>query len=296
MAIVVENLGYTYSPSLPWERRVLHDVSFILERGQILGLWGGNGAGKSTLMRLMCGILTPDRGTVTVDGQDLKPRGPRKKAGSLQVAMAMQYPENQLYESNIARDIAAGLVSQALPAEQLQARVEAVARRFFGSQASDILQKAACQLSGGQKRLAALASVLILDCPYILLDEPMEGLDLAGNGILSEILLHEARAEQRGIVIAAHRMQELLPLCDRLLWLDDGQVRSQGECLETLRAIESAGPGTAPAAALPNGSGGLTASRQVLYCLRAKGCNLPLEARNACQAAAEIEQALKRRG
>ncbi len=287
MALLVRGIEYTYNPGTALARKALKEISLELHAGEILGLWGGNGAGKSTLMRAICGVLPAQAGTITIDGSLWS--GMNRKAmwphPYRPVVMAMQYPENQLYETSTRQDMAAGLVEAGIERHEANRRVEYIAGRLFGQAAKEIMDSSPYILSGGQKRCAALASVLVQDSPYIMLDEPMEGLDHEKRTRLVEILQDLVREGGRGIILASHRMSDLIELCDRLAWMDNGCMTACGATVETLQAIEKCTEEPL----------GLTPSRQVLYHLRSKGLALPLDARSPEQAAGEIAAVRKRR-
>ncbi len=173
--IEVRNLSYTYSKNTPFEHKALDNISFQAENGEFIGVIGHTGSGKSTLMQHLNGLLKPDAGTVLLDGRDIYEKGVSLRGVRARVGLVFQYPEYQLFEETVYRDIAFGPKNMGLSEEEIAERVREAAH--FVDFDEEILQKSPFELSGGQKRRAAIAGVLAMQPDVLVLDEPTAGLD-----------------------------------------------------------------------------------------------------------------------
>ena len=232
----LENVSYIYSPGTPYEIRALDDVSVGIEEGKITGIIGHTGSGKSTFVQLLNGLEKPMGGRVLLDGHDIweKPR----EIGKIRfrVGLVMQYPEYQLFEETIRRDIAFGPRNMGLDEEEIARRVE-MAADFVGLDAS-LLDKSPFDLSGGQKRRAAIAGVIAMKPEVLVLDEPAAGLDPMGRDAIFESILRYSRETSATVVVVSHSMEDMARLCDELIVMAHAKVAMQGNCAEVFSRAE----------------------------------------------------------
>ena len=234
--IQLENVSYIYSPGTPYEIRALDDVSVGIEEGKITGIIGHTGSGKSTFVQLLNGLEKPMGGRVLLDGTDIweKPR----EIGSIRfrVGLVMQYPEYQLFEETIRRDIAFGPRNMGLDEEEIARRVE-MAADFVGLDKS-LLDKSPFDLSGGQKRRAAIAGVIAMKPEVLVLDEPAAGLDPMGRDGIFDGIMRYRKETGATVVVVSHSMEDMARLCDRLIVMARAKVAMQGDCAEVFSHAE----------------------------------------------------------
>jgi len=222
MPIQIEQLSHTYMPGSQLAYPALGDVSLTVQDGEFLGIIGHTGSGKSTLIQHLNGLLLPTAGSILVDGLDTREKKLRKQIRSL-VGMVFQYPEYQLFEETVARDVAFGPRNMGLTEEEIAPRVKE-ALTLVGLNPDEFSEKSPFELSGGEKRRAALAGILAMRPKYLVLDEPMAGLDPRGrHEILS--LIESLRSEYgTGIVMVSHSMDDVAMYADRIAVLDKGSL------------------------------------------------------------------------
>ena len=180
MSLVIEHLNYTYMPGGPYETKALHDVNLTIGDGEFIGLIGHTGSGKSTLVQHLNGLLMPTDGRVLVDGLDLKDKATDRRAIRQRVGLVFQYPENQLFEETVEKDIAFGPKNLGLDAEEITRRVKDAMRRV-ALDYDEFRERSVFELSGGQMRRVAIAGVLAMEPQVLVLDEPCAGLDPRGR-------------------------------------------------------------------------------------------------------------------
>lgn len=222
MPILIQQLSHTYMPGSQLAYPALADVSLTIEDGEFLGIIGHTGSGKSTLIQHLNGLLQPTAGSVLVDGLDTREKKIRKQIRSL-VGMVFQYPEYQLFEETVERDVAFGPRNMGLAEEEIATRVSE-ALVLVGLNPSEFAEKSPFELSGGEKRRAALAGILAMRPKYLVLDEPMAGLDPRGRReilALIESLRHDFGT---GIVMVSHSMDDVAMYADRIAVLDQGSL------------------------------------------------------------------------
>lgn len=221
-----QNITYIYGRGTPFEKAALRDVSLSFSAGEFVGLIGHTGSGKSTLLQHLNGLLTPHEGRVLYEGRDIHGGEVRLRELRQKVGLVFQYPEYQLFEETVARDIAFGPKNMGLSAEEIDARV-ARAAEFVGL-ADDLLRKSPFELSGGEKRRAAIAGVLAMEPQVLILDEPTAGLDPRGRReILGQLGAYQ-KASGSTVVLSSHSMEDIARLADRVVVLDHGEVAMQG--------------------------------------------------------------------
>ena len=217
----IQNLSHVYSADTPFERAALRDVSLSIQRGEFVGLIGHTGSGKSTLIQHFNGLLKPTSGRVLFDGEDIWKDVKFTREIRFKVGLVFQYPEHQLFEETVYQDISFGPKNMGLSEEEIRARVERAAQ-FVGITDAE-LQKSPFDLSGGQKRRAAIAGVIAMEPDVLILDEPTAGLDPRGReSILQNIRDYQA-AQHAAVVMVSHSMEEIASNVDRLLVMNHGQ-------------------------------------------------------------------------
>ena len=250
MPIVAENLNSVYNKGQPDETYALRDVSFSVEDGEFTGIIGHTGSGKSTLIQHLNGLLRPDSGRIFIDGYEITAKDAVMRDIRRKVGLVFQYPEYQLFEETVEKDVAYGPKNMGLPSEEIQVRVrEALA--LTGLDYDLFAARSPFELSGGQKRRVAIAGVLAMRPDVLILDEPAAGLDPQSH---SEILSMIGRIrEERGVTVllVSHNMDDVARLCDRVLVMDGGKLLLSGtprEVFSRADILQAAGLGL-PAAA-----------------------------------------------
>lgn len=224
--IEVRNLNYTYSKNTPFEHKALDDVSFKAENGEFIGVIGHTGSGKSTLMQHLNGLLKPDSGTVLLDGQDIYEKGVNLRNVRARVGLVFQYPEYQLFEETVYRDIAFGPKNMGLSEQEIADRVHEAAR--FVDFDEEILQKSPFELSGGQKRRAAIAGVLAMQPDVLVLDEPTVGLDPhSRERLLAQIRDYHDR-KNATIILVTHSMEDIAATVGRIIVMNESRILMDG--------------------------------------------------------------------
>ncbi|MCI6866063.1 MAG: energy-coupling factor transporter ATPase, partial [Oscillibacter sp.] len=217
--IRVENLTHTYGAGTPFCRSAVQDMSLDIYRGEFLGIIGHTGSGKSTLIQHLNGLLKPTTGRILLGGKDIWADPKKIRDVRFRVGLVFQYPEYQLFEETVYRDIAFGPTNMGLSKEEIDRRVRESAR--FAGLSEDLLEKSPFALSGGQKRRVAIAGVIAMEPEVLVLDEPSAGLDPQGR----EELLANIRAfhRERGttVVLVSHSMEEIAKNVDRIVVLSD---------------------------------------------------------------------------
>ncbi len=223
MALIeTENCTLRYSAGTPFEREALHDVSVSIEEGEFVGVIGHTGSGKSSFVQLLNGLLKPDSGRVLLDGHDIWEHPKEIRKVRFEVGMVFQYPEYQLFEETVYKDIAFGPRNMGLSEEEIRERV-LTAAEWVGLKA-ELLQKSPFELSGGEKRRAAIAGVMAMRPRVLILDEPTAGLDPRGR----DLILSRIRAYQQEfhttVLLVSHSMEDIARAADRVLVLNNGSV------------------------------------------------------------------------
>ena len=226
----VQNLHYTYSAGTPFEHAALEDVSFSLEKGEFVGVIGHTGSGKSTLMQHLNGLLKPTDGKILLDGQDIWSDKKLARQSRFRVGLVFQYPEYQLFEETVYKDIAFGPKNMGLPKEEIDRRVREAAS-FVGLTEAQ-LEVSPFDLSGGQKRRVAIAGVIAMEPEVLILDEPTAGLDPEGREEILRNIQQYRQAKNAAIMMVSHSMSDVARLADRLLVMNDARLAMDGAPLE----------------------------------------------------------------
>ncbi len=225
-SIEVKHLTHTYSAGTPFERDALSDLSLSVAPGEFLGIIGHTGSGKSTLMQHLNGLLKPTKGQILLGGEDINASKQSLRAARFRVGLVFQYPEHQLFEETVRKDIAFGPKNMGLSAEEIERRVVRAAQ-FAGVDAS-VLDKSPFDLSGGQKRRVAIAGVIAMEPEIVIFDEPTAGLDPVGCAELLENIRAYRESTGATILMVSHSMDDVAQLADRLLVLNHGRVELCG--------------------------------------------------------------------
>ena len=222
----VKNLNYIYSIGTPFEHQALKDVSFCVHRGEFIGIIGHTGSGKSTLMQQLNGLLKPTSGSVILDGQDIWSDKKLTRQARFRVGLVFQYPEYQLFEETVYKDIAFGPGNMGLGKEEIDRRVREAAG-FVGLTDEQLLSSP-FDLSGGQKRRVAIAGVIAMEPEVLILDEPTAGLDPAGRAEILGNIERYRKAKNATIMMVSHSMEDVARLTDRLMVMNGSQLAMDG--------------------------------------------------------------------
>ena len=222
----VKNLNYIYSIGTPFEHQALKDVSFCVHRGEFIGIIGHTGSGKSTLMQQLNGLLKPTSGSVILDGQDIWSDKKLTRQARFRVGLVFQYPEYQLFEETVYKDIAFGPGNMGLGKEEIDRRVREAAG-FVGLTDEQLLSSP-FDLSGGQKRRVAIAGVIAMEPEVLILDEPTAGLDPAGRAEILGNIESYRKAKNATIMMVSHSMEDVARLTDRLMVMNGSQLAMDG--------------------------------------------------------------------
>lgn len=238
MSIKIENLTYVYMPKTPFEKKALDNVSLEIEDGEFLAVIGHTGSGKSTLIQHLNGLLKPASGKIYVDGTDITDKDTKLVDIRKKVGLVFQYPEYQLFEETIAKDIAYGPTNLELNEDEILRRVKK-SMEMVGLDYDEYKDISPFELSGGQKRRVAIAGVIAMEPNVLILDEPTAGLDPAGrDDILEQIkFLHEKY--NMTIIFVSHSMEDVGKLAEKIIVMNDGHIELQGKPKEVFREIDT---------------------------------------------------------
>lgn len=239
--IRTDHLTMTYGVNTPFEKVAVNDLSIEIMEGEFLGIIGHTGSGKSTLVQMLNGLITPTTGKVLLRDKDINENKKKLREVRFQVGMVFQYPEYQLFEETVYRDIAFGPTNIGLTDDELDKRVRESAR--FTGLKDKLLDKSPFDLSGGEKRRAAIAGVIAMDPDVLILDEPTAGLDPQGRDKLLNQILAYHKERKNTVILVSHSMEDIARVADRILVMNKGnaeilapkrEVFAQGERLEKM--------------------------------------------------------------
>lgn len=222
----VQNLTHTYSAGTPFEHTALDNISFSVNRGEFIGIIGHTGSGKSTLMQHLNGLLKPTSGKVLLDGKDIWSDKKLTRQARFRVGLVFQYPEYQLFEETVYKDIAFGPKNMGLDKAEIDRRVRQSAE--FVGLTEQQLQVSPFDLSGGQKRRVAIAGVIAMEPEVLILDEPTAGLDPVGREEILSNIQRYRQAKNATIMMVSHSMNDVARLTDRLLVLNGSHIAMNG--------------------------------------------------------------------
>ena len=242
MSIVIEHLNYVYMAGGPYETKALNDVNLTIGDGEFIGLIGHTGSGKSTLVQHLNGLVMPTSGRVLVDGMDLADKATDRRAIRQRVGLVFQYPENQLFEETVEKDIAFGPKNLGLDENEIARRVKDAMRRV-ALDYDALHDRSVFELSGGQMRRVAIAGVLAMEPQVLVLDEPCAGLDPRGREEILGLIRDLHRESGATIVMVSHSMDDVAALAERVIVMNHGEVVMDGaprdvfSCGEELRGM-----------------------------------------------------------
>ena len=228
-------LAYRYSPGTPFEKTAVDGVSIQIQRGEFLGVIGHTGSGKTTLIQMLNGLIRPTGGQVLLNGQDIWEKPKEIRRVRFQVGMVFQYPEYQLFEETVLKDIMFGPKNMGLSDEEAMERAKEAAR--FTDLKPSLLEKSPFELSGGEKRRAAIAGVIAMDPEVLILDEPAAGLDPKGRDVILAQIAQYHPHRQNTVLLVSHSMQSIGRTPDRVLVMNRGRA----EMLDETRAVFARG-------------------------------------------------------
>lgn len=239
--IRTDHLTMTYGVNTPFEKVAVNDLNIEIMEGEFLGIIGHTGSGKSTLVQMLNGLITPTTGKVLLRDKDINENKKKLREVRFQVGMVFQYPEYQLFEETVYRDIAFGPTNMGMTGDELDKRVRESAR--FTGLKDKLLDKSPFDLSGGEKRRAAIAGVIAMDPDVLILDEPTAGLDPQGRDKLLNQILSYHKERKNTVILVSHSMEDIARVADRILVMNKGnaeilapkrEVFAQGERLEKM--------------------------------------------------------------
>ena len=239
--IRTDHLTMTYGVNTPFEKVAVNDLNIEIMEGEFLGIIGHTGSGKSTLVQMLNGLITPTSGKVLLRDKDINENKKKLREVRFQVGMVFQYPEYQLFEETVYRDIAFGPTNMGLTGDELDKRVRESAR--FTGLKDKLLDKSPFDLSGGEKRRVAIAGVIAMDPDVLILDEPTAGLDPQGRDKLLNQILAYHKERKNTVILVSHSMEDIARVADRILVMNKGnaeilapkrEVFAQGERLEKM--------------------------------------------------------------
>ena len=236
MAVIeTKDLCYTYTPDAPFSHFAVDKMNFSANDNEIVGIIGHTGSGKSTLIQHLNGLLKPNSGQVLFDGEDIwaKPKEIRKFR--FKVGLVFQYPEYQLFEDTVYKDIAFGPTNMGLAEEEIDLIVRETAKMVG---ALEFLEKSPFDLSGGEKRRVALAGILAMRPKVLVLDEPTAGLDPEGRRLIADIILQYRKKYNATVIVVSHNMDDLAAIADRVVVINDGKIAMCGSVNEVFSHVD----------------------------------------------------------
>lgn len=220
--IEVKNLSLTYGKGTPFEKHAVKGVSAHIKKGEFLGVIGHTGSGKSTLIQMLNGLIKPTGGEVLLDGKNIWAEPKKIRAVRFKVGMVFQYPEYQLFEETVIKDIMFGPKNMGLSDEEAKQRALDAAK--FTGLADELLEKSPFELSGGEKRRAAIAGVIAMDPDVLILDEPTAGLDPRGRDVLLTQIQNYHETRGNTVLLVSHSMEDVARIADRILVMNKGEI------------------------------------------------------------------------
>lgn len=225
--IILKNVSFYHGKDTPYEIKALKNIDLTIPSGVITGIIGHTGSGKSTLVQLFNGLNRPDEGNVLIDGVDIWENPKKIKDVRFKVGLVMQYPEYQLFEETIYKDIAFGPKNMGVPAEEIHERVIEAAK--FVDLDESLLEKSPFDLSGGQKRRAAIAGIIAMRPDILVLDEPAAGLDPRGRDSIFKNIMDYQHQSGATVIVVSHSMEDMARICDNLVVMNEGSLFMTGD-------------------------------------------------------------------
>ena len=234
MSIVIENLSHIYMKGSPFEKVALSDINLRIDEEEFVAIIGPTGSGKSTLVQHFNGLLKPTQGRIIVNGIEVS--GSNLKELRKQVGIVFQYPEHQLFEETVYKDIAFGLHKQGLDTKEIDERIRKTIKMVGLHE--DVLEKSPFELSGGQKRRVAIAGVLVMNPKILVLDEPTAGLDPKGRDEIFNFILQLYKDMHMTIILVSHSMEDVARLARRVIVMYKGKIAMDGYAGEVFSKAE----------------------------------------------------------
>lgn len=220
--IDVNNLSFTYGVGTPFEKKAVNNVSFTVDKGEFIGIIGHTGSGKSTLIQMLNGLIKPTEGTVFLNGKDIWDDPKKIRNVRAKVGMVFQYPEYQLFEETVEKDIAFGPKNMGLSNDEIRGRVIKAAK--FVDLNPVLLKKSPFELSGGEKRRAAIAGIIAMEPEVLILDEPTAGLDPKGRDVLLAQISAYHKSRGNTVLLVSHSMEDISRVSDKILVMNKGEL------------------------------------------------------------------------
>lgn len=237
MLIEIKNLNYVYNPGSPFEVKALDNVNLNIDKGEFVAVIGHTGSGKSTLVQHLNGLIKPTSGEILIDGESLTDKDTKLNIIRQKVGLVFQYPEHQLFEETVYKDIAFGPINLKLTEDEIDKRVRSAMEKV-GLDFEELKDRSPFELSGGQKRRVAIAGVIAMEPSILVLDEPTAGLDPHGRDEILEEVKKIFTSEGIAIVLVSHSMEDVAKLVDRILVMNHGKLIMDGEPREVFRNQE----------------------------------------------------------
>ena len=218
----LKNLSYVYGTGTPFEKTAVNNVSLSIEKGEFIGIMGHTGSGKSTLVQMLNGLMKPTSGQVFLDGEDIWANPKEIRKIRFKVGMVFQYPEYQLFEETVAKDIAFGPTNMGKSGAELEKAVNDAAR--FTGLKDELLNKSPFDLSGGEKRRAAIAGVIAMNPEVLVLDEPTAGLDPMGRDVLLSQIVQYHKERKNTVILVSHSMEDIARVADKIIVMNKSNL------------------------------------------------------------------------
>ncbi len=218
----LKNLGFTYGKGTPFEKRAVNNINLKINKGEFIGIIGHTGSGKSTLVQMLNGLIRPTDGQVFLDGKDIWEEPKQIRNVRFRVGMVFQYPEYQLFEETVYKDIAFGAINKGLTGDELDRAVRSAAK--FAGVKENHLEKSPFDLSGGEKRRAAIAGVIAMEPDVLVLDEPTAGLDPMGREILLSQIVNYHKTRGNTVILVSHTMEDIARVADRIIVMSKSEL------------------------------------------------------------------------
>lgn len=284
MPIIVENLTHIYMPKTPFESTALKDVNWTIEDGEFWGLIGHTGSGKSTLIQHISGLLKPTSGDVIIDKIKIYEKGVSLKQIRQKVGLVFQYPEHQLFEETVEKDVAFGPKNMGLTENEIIKRVKE-ALTLVGLNYEDLKDKSPFELSGGQMRRVAIAGVLAMKPEILILDEPTAGLDPRGRDDILQKIVEIREKQNVTVILVSHSMEDIAKLVDKIAVMHRGEMVKSGLTREIFKDYKG----------LTDIGLGIPQITELMLKLREKGKEVSCDVLTVEEAHREIIKALRRK-
>ncbi len=232
----IKNLTYIYGIDTPFEKKALDDVTLSIEQGEFIGVIGHTGSGKSTLMQMLNGLLKPTSGSVYLNGIDINADKKNIRDIRFKVGLVFQYPEHQLFDETVRKDIAFGPRNMGLDETEIGKRVESAAQ--FSGLRPDLLEKSPFELSGGEKRRAAIAGVISMEPDVVIFDEPTAGLDPKGRNLLLNQIYNYHKEKNKTVILVSHSMEDIAMYAQKVLVMNNGRAELFSDTKSVFSQVE----------------------------------------------------------